>query len=485
MAGDKPDCAEAACGEVETGSPDSACGRDCEDPETPYDGIDQDCDGADLTDVDGDGFDAVEAAGTDCDDTDPDVHPGSTEVEGDGADNDCDGYADEVTACADGSGEAATIQEAIDLAPDGGAVEICPGRWTEHAVVEDRQLTLYGGGDMPEDTVLDASDGGPAITASGEETELLIDWVSVQGDSVDDRLVGFTASPTVVLSRVDLSSGGADTVGMVYAEGACDGGGSLTVAYSRVRGNIFLAGFCVRDVALLGSTFEGDLMVVLAWATGVASFRNNIVSGGSLTLVVDSWDGESYEDRLSTTVEHNVFANLDEFGVYEHRVHDRGYAGSIPLVVENNIVYQTTLGGTDWTGEPFYYGFVYAAGPSDERCGEMSAAEEAPEVQANFDWDCAVPETVGVLDCSTNYAEEGDLAWTETDGSADLLEVGFVTMDPQFRPNAMEGPYALDDVSPCVDAGVGDADVDGSPADIGAFGGPDGNWFQEYPWPLD
>ncbi len=76
-----------------------ADGTDCDDanadrrpgnPEVPYDGVDQDCDGADADDLDADGYAALEAGGTDCDDTDPAVHPGATEAWADGfTDNDC------------------------------------------------------------------------------------------------------------------------------------------------------------------------------------------------------------------------------------------------------------------------------------------------------------------------------------------------------------------------------------------------------------
>ncbi len=62
--------------------------------EVPYDGIDQDCDGFDLTDVDGDGFDW--GAGTDCNDNDASIHPEAKEV-ADGIDNNCDGLVDENT----------------------------------------------------------------------------------------------------------------------------------------------------------------------------------------------------------------------------------------------------------------------------------------------------------------------------------------------------------------------------------------------------
>ena len=50
-----------------------------------------------ATDTDGDGFDAVSAGGTDCDDSDSTSYPGGTEV-CDSADNDCDGSIDDSVA---------------------------------------------------------------------------------------------------------------------------------------------------------------------------------------------------------------------------------------------------------------------------------------------------------------------------------------------------------------------------------------------------
>jgi len=62
--------------------------------EVAYDGVDQDCDGEDLCDVDVDGFDDPRCGGTDCQDADAAINPGASEVFYDGVDADCDGWSD-------------------------------------------------------------------------------------------------------------------------------------------------------------------------------------------------------------------------------------------------------------------------------------------------------------------------------------------------------------------------------------------------------
>ena len=90
-------------------------GGDCDDAdplvnpigvEIPYDGIDQDCDDGDLVDVDRDGF--AGNGGPDCDDEDPAISPGEPEICGNGIDDNCQSGIDELAACDDLDGDGYT-----------------------------------------------------------------------------------------------------------------------------------------------------------------------------------------------------------------------------------------------------------------------------------------------------------------------------------------------------------------------------------------
>jgi hypothetical protein len=94
------------------------------------DGIDQDCDGADLlcpgADGDGDGYVGVGAGGDDCDDTNASVHPRAAEICGDGIDQDCDG--DDLPCLQDEDGDGYGIDDDCDdqnAAVHPHALEVC------------------------------------------------------------------------------------------------------------------------------------------------------------------------------------------------------------------------------------------------------------------------------------------------------------------------------------------------------------------------
>ena len=108
-------------------------GDDCDDEEPdanpdgeelPYDGVDNDCEGGDLTDVDGDGYDAEYVGGLDCDDGDATVYPGAEEDPTDGVDSDCDGEAEVV----DGGDDTGGDDNPIDGDGSGGKEGLQPRR---------------------------------------------------------------------------------------------------------------------------------------------------------------------------------------------------------------------------------------------------------------------------------------------------------------------------------------------------------------------
>ena len=171
--------------------------------EIPYDGVDQDCDGADLVDLDGDGFDALEAGGDDCDDTLASVFPGADEW-ANGVDDDCDGTADEETDRYDDDGDGFAESDG-DCDDDDAAIS------------PDAVEIPYDGIDQDCDLV-DARD----LDGDG------FDGVEAGGEDCDDAdAATYPDADEIPYDEVDQDCDGADLIdvdgdGMVPADGDCD-----------------------------------------------------------------------------------------------------------------------------------------------------------------------------------------------------------------------------------------------------------------------
>ncbi len=191
--------------------------------EVPYDGIDQDCDGADLTDVDGDGHDGVRADGDDCDDNDMEVHPDALEV-CDDADNDCDGLVDE------GDPDAVDVETWSPDAdgdgfgdPQGEEVVACDnpgGHADNNDDCDDSDASISPA--MPEGDYCDLLDNdcnGVVDDLSNGETCTVIQggvsfrsdpvgWLDLDGDGVDDFFhLGAMGSPDDLCVEAGFASG--------------------------------------------------------------------------------------------------------------------------------------------------------------------------------------------------------------------------------------------------------------------------------------
>jgi len=140
-------------------------GVDCDDSdaainpgvvEIPYDGIDQDCDGSDLTDVDGDTYDSTLVGGLDCNDNVAAINPGAVEIPYDGIDQDCDG-SDLTDVDADGFDSSVVMGGDCN---DADAMIFPGAQEFVNGIDDDCDTEVDEGLDVDGDTFLDATFGG-------------------------------------------------------------------------------------------------------------------------------------------------------------------------------------------------------------------------------------------------------------------------------------------------------------------------------------
>ena len=164
-------------------------------------GVDDDCDPTtnDAEDLDGDGFSAI--CDGDCDDANPAINPGAAEV-CDGVDNDCDGAPAANEADADGDG-----------------VRICDGD------CDDAEAATYPGN--PE--VCDGMDND-CDPGTNEAADVDADGFSICAGDCDDNDAGVHPGATEVCDGVDTDCDGSlpnneqdgDADGVARCDGDCD-----------------------------------------------------------------------------------------------------------------------------------------------------------------------------------------------------------------------------------------------------------------------
>jgi hypothetical protein len=259
---------------------DDAIGVNPSAEESPYDGVDDDCSGADLTDVDGDGADAAETGGEDCDDTSADAYPGAAEVPYDGIDQDCDG-AD--AADLDGDGQSGEAAGGVDC--DDGDADIyveAPEDWGNGLVDNDCD------GEVEDVRLEFGLEIWRGATAGGQAGRRLGALGDITGDGLAEYLVG-------AVYEGSLFSGG----GAVYlVEGGAPSGDLGTA-------NVLLPGgpsWYLPQVAVGGPDVDGDGTVdVLVSALGYEDFT------GATFLV----SGAEFAASASLTLPDAAFASVE------------------------------------------------------------------------------------------------------------------------------------------------------------------------------
>ncbi len=192
---DDGDCAgEAICCDDDSDgyySDSALCGgNDCDDSdptinpgatEIPYDGIDQDCSGLDAIDLDGDGYDGLTV---DCNDENAAINPGETDIPYDNIDQDCSG-ADLTDVDGDG-------YDAIPVGSD----------------CDDNSFSVYPGApEVPYDGLDQDCNGSDLLDADGDG----FDSDTVGGSDCDDANPSmYPGAPEVPYDGVDQDCSGAD-----------------------------------------------------------------------------------------------------------------------------------------------------------------------------------------------------------------------------------------------------------------------------------
>lgn len=334
----------------------------------------------------------------------------------------------ECDVCEEG-GDFSSIQDAVDAAADGDSITICAGEYKEVVSLAGVSVSLIGAGAGT--TTIHADGDGTALSVTnGQGAETTISGLTLrQGDAFTNGgygggLLVSASSPTlsdITVSEANATNGGG--VALLDSDSIIDGMHVVGAAAESEGGGIYIDGGSPRLVHVVVEDNYARGAAGL-YATGSATrlsnsvFFNNQSAEGSGAINMPSGQ--------SVTIT-NVVAALNTTG------NDKGSCAID--VGSGSTMYNSAAYGNEGTG----------------LCSEGSAAYNLG--YANHEGDFMVG---GVSDPG-----EGDL-----------------TDDPQFvDPNL--GDFTIRTASPMIDAGNPDAaynDTDGSRADMGVYGGPEGDW---------
>ncbi|MFH1467646.1 MAG: MopE-related protein [Pseudomonadota bacterium] len=436
------------------------------------DGVDDDCDGTvdegdavDATtwylDDDDDGYGSITdtldactqpsgylALGGDCDDSDPDVSPSAREI-CDGADDDCDGVVDDdcvtcdLTVATDGTGDYSSIITAISHASDGDTVCVGPGSYVESSCVSTGGLAVQILGVAgSSETVVDSASGCVFCLSNGETASTIIEGLTISGGYCDrgGGIYLYGASPTlrnlVVTANTGVYGGGIaarqysrpliENTMITYNYAWTRGGGLAIEDYSDpILNNVVIAGNQAIDTTGLGNGAGIALRDAAMSLYNVAILQN-----------VSGWDG----------------AGIHQFSLI--------WPGDVVLdhvvIADNSINYIMGVGG----------GIVPGWNPTTIRdsviCNNY-APRDGGGIAGSISSILSFENTIVYQNSRNDFWYVADTSGTDT------------TTAPDFLSYSAWGSWDTWDLhlaatSALVDAGSG-LDPDGSPADIGVYGG--------------
>ena len=482
------------------------CQGDCDDldptvyPSAPElcDGVDNPCVGSVLVDEADDDADGWRICAGDCDDTDLLTSPDAAEVL-DGLDNDCDGVVDDnaVLCDVDVPLDQPTIQGAIEAAVSGDVVCVGPGTYVENLDFGGKAVHVVGR----------AARSSTVIDGGGNDSVVVFE----SGEGPDSILEGFTLTGGVAAS----SGGGVHVEGaspvlsrLAVTGNTAPAGGGLSLSFS----DSALSDLVVSDNS--ATTDGGGLF--LWFSTSVlsdllVSANTTAQSGGGVGV-----HGGSVSFADVTIVGNTVVGNGNPKGGGLYVEGGASVVAQNLRLLGNHATSETsasTMGGGAYVANSFLEAtaLMVVGNVSDALGGGLFLAYDAEVIVVNAAILSNVPGDALFVQSVTSasltnvlIAENMGSAWTISmnggplptftscafwnngsavfDGFPDPTGTdGNLTIDPELLDLSLVDPLDWDlhlsASSPLIDAGDPSVlDPDGSPSDIGAYGGPLGAW---------
>lgn len=253
----------------------------------------------------------IDAQG-DCDDVNPNIHPGAEDAYGDTLDQDCGGNDGPDPHVGLNCRSYPKIQQAILAASAGAVLWIGPGTYRETIRLEGKPITLRGLW-RPEHVILDAQGYNSVVQfISGEGPDTWLEGFTITQGSASFGWNGggiriIDSSPTLrsLIVRDNYSSASCPGGGL------CEGGSGGGIALER-------SGASLKDLTFFGNRADvgGGLALVdspLAEVSNLRFYSNTAYSGGALSLlesptsVSDLYfeNNNGYEEAGSVVLNHS------------------------------------------------------------------------------------------------------------------------------------------------------------------------------------
>jgi hypothetical protein len=361
--------------------------------------------------------------------------------------------------------DAATVQAAVDAAPDGARICIGAGTFVGTVELTDRtDLTLVGKG--PGRTILDG-DGAGSTVSTFATTFTLVGMTLTGGRGAQGGGL-YAEQSTGTIRRVTMSG-----------NHATQSGGGL-VGYE--------SGLDLADVAIVGNTSDGGSGGIGIFETGLVGDRVRIASNRALGS--GSTGGGIGASRGGL--------QLTNSAIVGNRVPADGYGGGMDLYdigSFHDVIVAGNEGGLRGGGANLYgyYGSDFqdvviagnhattGGGLAIDGMGYTPDVRNAIIVRNRADQGGGLSVSGDYVTVDLTYSDLWHNAGGDVDGMADPTGTdGNVSVDPRFvafdpRDKLRTWDFHLAADSPLIDAGdPALLDADGTRSDMGAYGGPDG-----------